>query len=125
LDYGEELKYWPHPADAVTIKEVAGNEEASVQANTDGSRHDKGVGSGAAIFVGSEMVVQLKKKLDNICSNNQAEEVTILKALEAIDSLKRNRINPRTATIFSDIRVSLDLLHNPITHILSKRLDRS
>ena len=61
LDYGEELKYWPHPADAVTIKEVAGNEEASVQANTDGSKHDKGVGPGGAIFIGSEMVVQLKK----------------------------------------------------------------
>ena len=26
-----EQKYWPHPEDAVTIKEVAGNEEASVK----------------------------------------------------------------------------------------------
>ena len=100
----------------MTIKEVAVNEEAYVQANTDGGRHDKEVGPGAAIFIRSEMIVQLKKKLDNIFSNNQAEELTILKALDAIDSLKRNRINPRTATIFTDIRVSLDLLHNPNNH---------
>ena len=58
LDSNVELKYWPHPADAVTIKEVAGNEEALVQAYTDGSKHDQGVGSGAAIFIGSEMVAQ-------------------------------------------------------------------
>ena len=63
LDYDVELKYWPHSADAVTIKEVAGNEEASVQAYTDGSKHDKGVGSGDAIFIGSDMEVQIKKKI--------------------------------------------------------------
>jgi len=85
LDSEVELKYWPHPADAVTIKEVAGNEEASVQAYTDGSKHDQGVGSSAAIFVGSETVAQLKLKLDNRCSNNQAEQLAIIKALETIE----------------------------------------
>ena len=60
LDYDVELKYWPHPAEAMTIKEVACNEETSLQAYTDGSKHDKGVGSGAAIFIGSEVVVQIK-----------------------------------------------------------------
>jgi len=32
LDSAVEIKHWLHPADAVTIKEAAGNEEASVQA---------------------------------------------------------------------------------------------
>ena len=63
LDYDVELKNWPHPAETVTIKEVAGNGEVSLQAHTDGSKHDKVVGSGAAIFIGSEMVVQIKLKL--------------------------------------------------------------
>jgi len=45
-----EFKYWPHPADAVTIGEVVGNEEATVKAYTDGSKNDQGVGSGVAIF---------------------------------------------------------------------------
>jgi hypothetical protein len=67
-----EFKYWPHPADAVTIDEVVGNEEASVHAYTDGSKHDQGVGSGVVIFKGSKIVAKLKLKLDNRCSNNQA-----------------------------------------------------
>ena len=116
LDSDVELKYWPHPADAVTIKEEAGNEEASVQAYTDGSKHDQGVGSGAAIFIGNEMVAQLKIKLDNRCSNNQAEQMAIIKALEAIESLHKTSINPRTATIFTDSRVTLDSLHNANNH---------
>jgi ribonuclease HI len=116
LDSDVELKYWPHPADAVTIKEVAGNEEASIQAYTNGSKHDQGVGSGTAIFIGSEMVAQLKLKLDNRCSNNQAEQLAIIKALETIESLHTNSINPRTATIFTDSRVTLDSLHNANNH---------
>ena len=116
LDYDVELKYWPHLAEAVTIKEVADNEEASVQAYTDGTKHDKGVGSGAAIFIGSEMLVQIKLKLDSRCSNNQAEQLAILKALEAIDSLNKYSINPRMAAIFTDSQVSLDSLHNPNSH---------
>jgi ribonuclease HI len=100
----------------VTIKEVIGNEEASVQAYTDGSKHDQGVGSGAATFIGSEMVAQLKIKLDNRCSNNQAEQLAIIKALEAIESLNRYSINPHTATTFTGSLVSLDSLHNPNNH---------
>jgi len=60
LDSAVELKHWLHPADAVTIKEVAGNEVASVEAYTDGSKHGQGVGSGAAIFIGNEIVAQIK-----------------------------------------------------------------
>ena len=61
------------------------------------------------------MVVQIKLKLDNRCSNNQVEQLAILKALKTIDSLNKY-INPRTATIFTDSRVSLDSLHNPNNH---------
>ena len=62
------------------------------------------------------MVVQIKLKLDNRCSNNQAEQLAILRALEATDSPNKFSINPRTATIFTDSRVSLDSLHNPNNH---------
>jgi ribonuclease HI len=70
------------------------------------------------------MVAQIKLKLDNRCSNNQAEQLAIIKALEAIESPNRYNINPRTATIFTDSRVSLDSLHNTIMHILLRRLER-
>jgi ribonuclease HI len=42
------------------------------------------------------MVAKLKLKFDNRCSNNQAGQLAILKALEAIESLNTNSINPRT-----------------------------
>jgi ribonuclease HI len=116
LDSDEELKYWLHPADAVTIKEVAGNEETSVQPYTDGSKHHQGVGSCAAVFIGSEMVAQLKLKLDSRCSNNQAEQLAIVKALEAIESLHEKSIYPCTATIFTDSSVTLDSFHNVNNH---------
>ena len=88
LDSAVELKHWLHPADAVTIKEVAGNEEASAQTYTDGSKHGQGVGTGAAIFIGNEIVAQIKLKLDNRCSNNQAGQLAICKALDGIESLQ-------------------------------------
>jgi hypothetical protein len=116
LDSAVELEHWLHPADAVTIKEVAGNESASVQAYTDGSKQGQGVGSGAAIFKGNEIVAKIKLKLDNRCSNNQAEQLAIVKALEAIESLHNKVIHPRTATIFTDSRVALHSLRNVNNH---------
>ena len=50
-DSAVELQHWLNPADAVLNKKVARNEEASVQAYTDGSKHGQGVGPGAAIFI--------------------------------------------------------------------------
>ena len=41
LDHDVEFQYWPHLAEVVTIKEVVGYDETSVQAYTDGSKHDK------------------------------------------------------------------------------------
>ena len=104
LDHEVEYKYWPHPADTVTI-EVVSDEEATIQAFTDGSKQEQGVGAGAVIFKGSELVAKVQLNLDNRCSNNQAEQLAILKALETIESLKSYSINPRTATTFTDSRV--------------------
>jgi ribonuclease HI len=61
-------------------------------------------------------VAQIKLKLDNGCSNNQAEQLAIVKALEAIESLHNKVIHPRMATIFTDSRVALDLLCNVNNH---------
>jgi ribonuclease HI len=62
--------------------------------------------------IDSEMVAQLKLKLDSTCSNNQAGQLAIVKALEAIESLREKSIYPCMATIFTDSRVTLDSLHN-------------
>ena len=81
IDTPLEYKKWPHPADIPTIQEANPCENYTVEAYTDGSRTDQGVGSGIAIFVSNELVHQLQYKLDKRCSNNQAEQLAILKAL--------------------------------------------
>ena len=82
-----ELKNWPHLADVVKIREDNGYKEQTIRIYTDGSKNKHGVGSGVAIFVGNELQAQPKFKLDNRCSNNQAEQIAIAKALEGIDAI--------------------------------------
>jgi len=67
-------------------------------------------------FKGGELVAKVQQKLDNRCSNNQAEQLAILKLLEAIESMNSHIINPRTVTISTDSRVSLDSLQNSNNH---------
>ena len=83
---------------------------------SDGSKQEQGVVSGAVIFKGSEMIAKLQFKLDNRCSNNQAEQLAILKALEKLEELSRQSINPIWATIFTDSRITLDSLQNYKNH---------
>ena len=92
-DCDVEIQNWPHAAEVGTIHEVAGNEETSIQAHTDGSKQEQGVGPGAVIFKGSEIIAKLQFKLVNRCSNNQAEQLAILKALEKLEVLNRQSIN--------------------------------
>jgi ribonuclease HI len=114
LDTVVDLKDWPHPADCVTITEAKDYKEPTVQAYTDGNKCEQGVGSGAAIFIGKETVAQFRLKLDSRCSNNQAEQLAIIKALEAIESIDTTENSPRT-TIFTD-RITLDSLQNSNKH---------
>jgi len=111
-DCDVEIQNWPHPAEVATIHEVERNEETSIQVYTDGSKQEQGVGYGALIIKGSEMIAKLKFKRDNRCSNNQAEQFAILKALEKLEVLSRQSSNPIWATIYTDSRITLDSLQN-------------
>jgi ribonuclease HI len=112
FDSEVELKNWPHPADVVKIIEAKKYKEQTIQAYTNGRKNEHGVGSGMAIFVGKEPAAQLKFKLDNRCSTNQAEQLAIAKALEVIESIDISENSPRTVTIFTDSRIILDSLKN-------------
>ena len=116
LDQEVELKNWTHPADVVKIKEVSGDKKHTIQVYTDGSKNEHGVGSGVAIFVSNELKTQHKFKLDNRCSNNQAEQLAIAKALEKILEIDIAEISPRTIGIFTDSRITIDLLKNVNNH---------
>jgi len=64
------------------------------------------------IFKGSEMIAKPKFKLEIRCSNIQAVQLAILKALETLEVLTRQNINPISATIFTDSRIKLNTLQN-------------
>jgi ribonuclease HI len=70
-----------------------------------------GVGSGVVIYVQNRLTHQMKYKLHEKCSNNQAEQMAILKALQAIDTIKINN-TPRTVKINTDSRITLESLKN-------------
>jgi ribonuclease HI len=111
-----ELKNWPHSADAVKIIEDKEYKKQTIQAYTDGSKNEQGVGSGVAIFVGKGLVAQLKFKLYNRCSNNQVEQLAIAKALEVRESIDILENSPHTVTMFTDNRITLDSLKNVNSH---------
>jgi ribonuclease HI len=54
----------------------------------------------------------MKHKLHDRCSNNQAEQMAIVKALQAIETIKINSNTPRTIKIFTDSRINLESLKN-------------
>ena len=54
--------------------------------------------------------------MDNKCSNNQAEQLAKFKTLEVIDTIEITEKSPSTATLFTDSRISIDLLKNVNNH---------
>ena len=83
---------------------------------TDGSKSEQGVGSGVALFTGKVLKEQLKLKLDNRCSNNQAEQLAIVKELEVIESQQENHNGHGTAVIYTDSKITLDSIRSAKNH---------
>jgi ribonuclease HI len=112
LDYDAEPKDWIHPADSVRINEWTEEKEHTIQIYTDGSKNEQGVGSGIAIYIQKKLTHQIKHKLHDRCSNNQAEQIAIVKVLQAIETIKINNNIPITITIYTDGRITLESLKN-------------
>jgi ribonuclease HI len=83
---------------------------------TDGSKSEQGVESEFAVFPGKVLTEQLKFKLDNRCSNNQAEQLAIVKALEYIESQQENLNEHRRAVIYTHSKITLDSIRNAKNH---------
>jgi hypothetical protein len=76
-----EVRYWRHPAELVIIHELENGTIYATEMYTDGSKIGDNVGAAGIIFVNGKLVHQLKFKLQGHCSNNQAEQIAILKLL--------------------------------------------
>ena len=82
------VKEWPHPAQRVTILDTS-TQTYPTEIYTDGSKVGGKVGAGVAIFSDKRLVRQCKYRLQTCCSNNQPEQVAILKSLEQLPYLRR------------------------------------
>ena len=80
---------------------------------TDGSKSEQGVGAGIAIFKSGNLINSLKYRLNKRCTNNQAEQLAILRALEYTENIETE---DKTATIYTDSRMTLDSLKNNNIH---------
>ena len=108
------IKEWFHPARPPNIMEICDSTPYSTEIYTDGSKIGGKVGAGAAIYVDQVLKKQCKYKLQSCCSNNQAEQIAILKSLEELTSLSDH--NARTVAIYTDSKVTLASLRNNFIH---------
>jgi ribonuclease HI len=109
-----EVRNWIHPAKNVNIIEAIEDSPHYLTAYTDGSKNENGVGAGIAIYTGYNLQTTLKYKLHRHCSNNQAEQMAILKALEYMQLLKMEN---KTALVLTDSKITLQMLQNPKKHL--------
>jgi ribonuclease HI len=58
------------------------------------------------------VTAKLQFKLNNRCSNNQADQLAILKALEKLEVLNSQNIDLLSTIIFTDSGISLDSLQS-------------
>jgi len=116
IDLEVEPKNWPHPAEVAPfiVGKEYGNE--TIHMYTDGSRNEQGVEVGVAMISGNELVTALKYRLDNRCSNNQAEQLAIAKALEALERTDIEKNRPCTAATITDSKISMDSIKNVKNH---------
>jgi ribonuclease HI len=52
----------------------------------------------------------MKNKLHDRCSNNQAEQMTIVKTLQGIEAVKLNNNTTRTIKIRTDSKITMESL---------------
>jgi len=106
-------QYWLHPAETIGFLSEEIKDTSTVQIYTDGSKSEEGVGAGIAIYMSGDIVKTLKYKLNNRCTNNQAEQLAILKALQHTANIQTE---DKTATVYTDSRMTLDSLKNTSIH---------
>ena len=91
-DAPKYYRKWPHPAEAIELKD-SDDMNYMIEIYTGSSKSEKGVGSGIAIFIDRSLTFQLRYKLAEKCSNNQVEQLAIVKALGKVRDLHQLQRN--------------------------------
>ena len=111
-----EVNQWPHPAEIPSLKPHIEIPPIAINIFTDGSKIGGKVGAAAVIIKDDIVLHQSKYKLHDKCSNNQAEQVAIQKALEQLQHLPTTDDKAKTVVVNTDSRVALDTLRNRKKH---------
>jgi ribonuclease HI len=110
------VRYWPHPAEISLIREPTEILHNIINIFSDGSKIGGKVGAAAVIIKDDNIVHQSKFRLRTRCSNNQAEQVAVLKAREQIKSLQLKEDEEKKSVVNTDSKVTLDTLKNRDKH---------
>jgi len=81
IDHDKLPKQWLHPAARIIATDDT-NDQTPINIYTDGSKSKQGLGAGIPIKRPATPTVKPMYRMDNRCSNNQAEAFAILKALD-------------------------------------------
>ena len=113
-----EVRYWPHPAEIPLIRAPTEIPHNVLNIFTDGSKIGGKVGAAAVIIKNDIMLHQSTFKLHERCSNNQAEQVPILRAIEQIQNLQLAKDVEKTAVVNRGSKVTLDTMQNRNKHYI-------
>jgi len=107
-----EVRYWRHPAQLAEVCELKNGSIYTNEVYTDGSKIGDNFGAAGIVFVNGKLVHQLKFKRYVHCSNNQAEQIAILKFLQKLEKLQDGQYNDERVAMYTDSKIALNLLQN-------------
>jgi ribonuclease HI len=84
-----DVRYWQHPAEESIRSTDEKEEKGSLHIYTDGSKSEEGVGLGIAIIESGQYTKSIQRRLNKECTNNQAEQLAILTAIQYIETTQR------------------------------------
>jgi len=109
FDQDMGVKHWLHPAVKLTILQDNDEDNSRTQIFTNDSKSEQGVGAGIAVYRSGTHTKSLKYRLNKKSTNNQAEQLAILKSLEYIENI---HTTDKSVTIYTDSQTTLDSLQN-------------
>jgi ribonuclease HI len=113
IEYKVQPNDWLHPVHSVRIADK--NDDNAIQIFTDGSKSEHGVGAGIAIFIQNNPAHRFKYSFHTKCSNNQDEQVKIVKALEKMEQYN-------STTTSRETQKYTQTAESPLTHSNTQKI---
>jgi len=113
-----EVRHWPQPAEIPLIRVPTEIPRNVINIFKDGSKIGGKVRAAAVIIKDDIALHQAKYNTHERCSNNQAEQVAILRALEQIQNLQLAEGAEKIAVVNTDSKVTVDTLQNRNKHYI-------